>query len=208
MAGPVGRWGAGGLPPLPPPGPGLGPPFDLTAPVIPAAQAVVRVGCPMAGCCHGRITSGWPALYLPSEYRIWAWRYPTQVADILANALIALARLGWERGAVRRARQPSVWPFPGFLFCVILYCAQPFVFEFWRGGTPCWLAPSPGTLSTAPSAWRWRDEQWPEARSPRPFGAGQPGRPRDRALACVGQDAPPQVCYNPSARPTRRRNAP
>ncbi len=60
--------------------------FDLFA--VPLPLAVARVGCLLNGCCYGRETSAWPALVPPGEGGVWARRYPTQLADILANLLI------------------------------------------------------------------------------------------------------------------------
>jgi phosphatidylglycerol:prolipoprotein diacylglycerol transferase len=117
--------------------------FDLFAPVAPLALAVIRVGCLLTGCCYGRETTAWPSLVLPDIRGVWARRYPTRIASIIANLLIFVVLLAFERYAVKRRSKPVGWPFDGFLFAlyVELYCVQRFYFEFWRAGMPRLMGP-------------------------------------------------------------------
>lgn len=106
--------------------------FDLFAVPLPLALAVARVGCLLQGCCYGRETTAWPALLLPDANGIWANRYPTQLADILANLFIFVLVAAFERYTLKV--KAAGWPFGGFLFLLFaaLHLGQRFVFEFWR----------------------------------------------------------------------------
>lgn len=117
--------------------------FDIAAPAVPLAQAIGRVGCLMAGCCYGKVTEGPLALFLPDIHGVWAMRYPTRIADILANLTIVGIVLAAEAYGARRHGRPIGWPFPGFLFLlyVALYCLQRFVVEFGRADMPSLVGP-------------------------------------------------------------------
>jgi phosphatidylglycerol:prolipoprotein diacylglycerol transferase len=117
--------------------------FDAVAPIIPLALAVARVGCLLAGCCYGRVTTASPGMVLPDVHGVWARRYPTRLASMAANLLIVALLLTFERHTVRGRDRPAGWPFPGFLFLlyVELYCAQRFYFQFWRADMPQLLGP-------------------------------------------------------------------
>jgi phosphatidylglycerol:prolipoprotein diacylglycerol transferase len=110
--------------------------LDVGAPVLPLTQAVGRVGCILYGDAYGRLASGWPAMVLPDVNGVWASRYPTQLADLLANLAIFALLLMLEHTIARRARRG--WPCEGFLFAVyiVAYSVQRFFFEFWRGDMP------------------------------------------------------------------------
>ena len=116
----------------------LGKAFDLVAPIIPLAQAVGRPGCLLAGACYGLETTAWCGLVLPDINGIWARRYPTQIVSMIANLLIALTILVYERYNIRRRGRSNTGPSDGFLFLlyVQLHCLQRFYFEFWRADTP------------------------------------------------------------------------
>lgn len=142
--------------------------FDLFAVPLPLGIAVARIGCLLQGCCYGREADAWPALVLPNEYGLWASRYPTQLADILANLLIFALLVVLERRAGQLPPHPPPsgrlsprgrgehtspsgerpgegegWPFDGVLFLlfVALYYGQRFVFEFWRADSPLLVGP-------------------------------------------------------------------
>ncbi|NOZ50795.1 MAG: hypothetical protein GXP37_12235 [Chloroflexi bacterium] len=112
--------------------------FDLFAPMLPLTLATVRLGCLAAGCCYGLPTDAWPGMVLPDINGLWVSRYPTRITSMIANILIALILLGFERYARQHLRKPRGWPFPGFLFLLYLqlYAIQRFFFEFWRADMP------------------------------------------------------------------------
>jgi phosphatidylglycerol:prolipoprotein diacylglycerol transferase len=83
--------------------------FDLFAVPLPLGIAVARVGCLLQGCCYGREATTWPALVLPDVHGLWASRYPTQLASILANLLIFAVLVVVERYG--KGQAPS--PLPG-----------------------------------------------------------------------------------------------
>ncbi|RLC84880.1 MAG: hypothetical protein DRI79_12215 [Chloroflexi bacterium] len=109
--------------------------FDLVAPLVPLYIAIYRVGCLLTGCCYGKETTSWPSLFLPDIHGVWAYRYPTRIADIIANLIILALLLAFER--YRAHREEEDWPFSGFLFLLYLglYSVQRFYFEFWRAET-------------------------------------------------------------------------
>ncbi|MBN1814202.1 MAG: prolipoprotein diacylglyceryl transferase [Anaerolineae bacterium] len=117
--------------------------FDLVVPVMPLIHILGRIGCLCAGCCYGRETTAWPAMVLPDIHGVWASRYPTRIVSILANSVILILLLVFERYADRRRGDADGWPFGGFLFLlyVELYCIQRFFFEFWRADMPYLVAP-------------------------------------------------------------------
>ncbi|HNT26424.1 MAG TPA: prolipoprotein diacylglyceryl transferase [Anaerolineales bacterium] len=111
--------------------------FDLFAPLLPLALAIVRIGCQLAGDSYGKLTSTWLAMRLPDDHGLWANRYPTQIVDTLINLLILFALLSFERWTIQSGKGRG-WPFEGFLFWlyVLLFCGQRLYFEAWRGDTP------------------------------------------------------------------------
>lgn len=119
----------------------VGPSFDLAAPLLPLALAVVRTGCLLAGDSEGKLTTSWLGMWLPDSHGAWANRYPTQIVDIAINLLIAGILFGLERW-IRQRKYPG-WPFAGFLFWtyVLLFCAQRVYFELWRADTLVLVAP-------------------------------------------------------------------
>lgn len=70
-------------------------------------------------------------------------RYPTRIADILANLAIVGVILAVEAYGARRHSKPTGWPFSGFLFLlyVALYCVQRFLVEFGRADMPPLVGP-------------------------------------------------------------------
>jgi len=112
--------------------------FDAFAPLLAIALAVVRIGCAVNGDAFGKVTTSWVAMWLPDVNGTYAWRYPAQYVSIAMNLFIAWLILGFEWQSVHRWHKRRGWPFDGFLFCLylILYCAQRFYFEFWRGDKP------------------------------------------------------------------------
>ena len=64
--------------------------WDTAVFCISAGMAFARVGCLLNGCCAGRATSGWFAVWLPDQNGRWEWRIPTQLLE-LAVAVLLLA---------------------------------------------------------------------------------------------------------------------
>jgi phosphatidylglycerol:prolipoprotein diacylglycerol transferase len=111
--------------------------FDLFLAPAPLSQAIGRIGCLAAACCHGRPTDSWLGLYLPDHDGFWAVRYPTQLLSAAADLLIFVALLGLER-AIRRGSTWARWlAFDGALTTVyfLLYSAKRFSVEFLRADT-------------------------------------------------------------------------
>jgi phosphatidylglycerol:prolipoprotein diacylglycerol transferase len=99
---------------------------DLFAVGISAGEAVGRFGCFFGGCCYGK------ACALPwAVHQHDALRHPSQIYLSLANALILIVLLRFER-----ARPPE-----NALFYVqgTLYCASRFLIEFFRDSPSAFL---------------------------------------------------------------------
>jgi len=150
--------------------------FDLFAPLAPLVLAIVRIGCLSAGCCYGKETTSWLALFLPDINGVWAYRYPTRIVSLIANLIIFALLLAFERYAARK-HYPG-WPFREFLFLlyVELYSLQRFYFEFWRGDMPHLVGPFTWThlycligigLATRGILHRWRRKRNKEVISKR-----------------------------------------
>lgn len=106
---------------------------DVFAPGIALGHAVGRIGCLMAGCCYGRVTSvPWgitftdPLAATNVGTPINVTLHPTQLYESGAELLILTILLRTER----RGR-----PFPGRTFWgyILLYSIARFVIEFYRG---------------------------------------------------------------------------
>lgn len=65
--------------------------LDGISVVLPMILGVYRIGCILAGCCHGLETDGFLGFYLPDTGGIWANRYPTQIMLLMFN----FALFGW-----------------------------------------------------------------------------------------------------------------
>lgn len=65
--------------------------LDTIAVVLPVVLGVYRIGCMLAGCCHGLETDGLLGVYLPGRGGVWANRYPTQFMLMLFD----FALFGW-----------------------------------------------------------------------------------------------------------------
>ncbi|HBL35805.1 MAG TPA: hypothetical protein DDZ55_03245 [Firmicutes bacterium] len=101
---------------------------DLIALYIPLGHILGRVGCLLSGCCYG-VESQVPWA-LPCAAGDHLLRHPTQIYEILANLLIFLVLLYYDR---RAQRQPNRY-FAGLIFglYVGLYCLARTVVEIFR----------------------------------------------------------------------------
>lgn len=107
--------------------------LDLIAPVIPLAEAVLRLGCLLNGCCYGRETTSPLGLYLPGAGGHWAYRFPTQMAYFMTSLLI-FALISRQRKDVT-APGSRFWPFLG------LYALEYGLLDFWRADARPVLGP-------------------------------------------------------------------
>lgn len=120
----------------------LGRAFDLIFVPIPLCQAIGRIGCLAAACCHGKATTSWLGLYLPDHDGFWAVRYPTQLLSGGADLLIFIVLLWLERVIGQGRAWPHRLAFDGFLAATyfLLYAAKRFSIEFLRADTTLRLA--------------------------------------------------------------------
>jgi phosphatidylglycerol:prolipoprotein diacylglycerol transferase len=116
--------------------------FDLLLVPVPLSQAIGRIGCLAAACCHGKPTDSWLGLYLPDHDGFWAVRYPTQLLSAAADLLIFFLLLRLERAIGRRQAWSRRLAFDGALTVAyfLLYAAKRFAVEFLRADTTLRLA--------------------------------------------------------------------
>lgn len=98
--------------------------WDVATFTILVAMIFTRLGCLLNGCCAGRATRGWFALYLPDHQGIWQRRIPTQLLEMAWTAALLV-------GAVALWQQ---MPFRGALFLYALagYGTGRFLLEWTR----------------------------------------------------------------------------
>jgi len=111
--------------------------FDLCIVPVPLGQAIGRIGCLAAACCHGKPTDSWLGLYLPDHDGFWAVRYPTQLLSAAADLLIFFALLRLEHAIGQRRAWARRLDFDGALTIgyFLLYSAKRFCVEFLRADT-------------------------------------------------------------------------
>lgn len=99
---------------------------DMAAPAVCLGYSIARVGCFLAGCCHGIPTN------LPWGFVFYdVPRHPTQLYASLLNLLVFAALM-----LLRDRPRPfagSLW-----LYYLGLYSIQRFIVEFWREGVHIW----------------------------------------------------------------------
>lgn len=102
--------------------------FDLAALYAPLLQAISRLGCLCAGCCHGiRCTHAWCVTYSDpnSLAPLGIAIHPTQLYSSLALFCIFLFLYFYLQKQVRKAGQILGW-------YLILAGAERFLVDFWR----------------------------------------------------------------------------
>ena len=102
----------------------LGAFWDIATFMLLVGTIFARFGCLLNGCCGGRATEGWLALYLPNYKGMWQRRIPTQLLEAgWATLLLVAAVIFWNR-----------MPFSGALFLSALtgYGIGRFVLESTR----------------------------------------------------------------------------
>jgi phosphatidylglycerol:prolipoprotein diacylglycerol transferase len=96
----------------------LAPAVELAAPAVPLGQALGRIGCLLAGCCHGRPTgAAWAAPF--------GGRHPVQLYEAAGLLALCAGLLVLER------RQPR--PYTLALGYLAGYGALRLAVEHWRG---------------------------------------------------------------------------
>lgn len=101
----------------------LGQFWDVAAITILVGMVFTKIGCMLNGCCVGRETSSWFALYLPNIAGVWRWRVPSQLLEsALAAALLLSVPILWNR---------VLFPGAFFLFALGVYALS----RLWLEGT-------------------------------------------------------------------------
>lgn len=97
-------------------------------PFIPLGHGIGRIGCIMAGCCHGMEYTGPLAIYYPNSVTGLSPEqgyFPVQGLEALLNVGVCLFLIWYER----RRRRPM-----DLLFAYLgLYAVERFVLEYFRG---------------------------------------------------------------------------
>jgi len=101
--------------------------IDYVAPFLMLSQAIVRVGCLMAGCCYGKPTcSTFGVIFKTVDKTL---RHPTQAYSVLLLlAIYAISRFIYEKDS----------QYPGYTLSIVLimYGAGRFFIEFLRVDSP------------------------------------------------------------------------
>lgn len=101
---------------------------SVVIPFIPLGHAIGRIGCIMAGCCHGMEYTGPLAIYYPNSVTGLSPEqgyFPVQGLEALLNVGVCLFLIWYER----RKRRPM-----DLLFAYLgLYAVERFVLEYFRG---------------------------------------------------------------------------
>jgi phosphatidylglycerol:prolipoprotein diacylglycerol transferase len=114
---------------------------DIVAPGLSLGHAFGRIGCLMAGCCHGREApaDAWYAIRFPegvgSLAPVGTALYPTQIMESLGEVGIFLFLLWMGR---RQKFSGQI-----FLLYLIIYAVMRYTLEFWRGDVDrgWWIEP-------------------------------------------------------------------
>jgi prolipoprotein diacylglyceryltransferase len=83
--------------------------WDVAGITIMVGMVFTRIGCFLNGCCEGRESSAWLALYLPNSRGEWKRRYPTQLFEATWAALLLMTAITTRNSL----------PFDGALFVFI-----------------------------------------------------------------------------------------
>lgn len=101
---------------------------SVVVPFIPLGHAIGRIGCIMAGCCHGMEYTGPLAIYYPHSVTGLSPEqgyFPVQGLEALLNVFVCLLLVWYER----RKRRPMDMLFV-YLGC---YAVERFILELFRG---------------------------------------------------------------------------
>ncbi len=126
---------------------------DLFAPALAVGHAFGRIGCFLAGCCHGLPAGGWPGVTFTDPVcevnpaLLGVPLHPVQLYEAAGNVLIfVMLNKALNRALAGRLR-------PGTVICLyaVLYGALRFALEFLRGDDRgvSTLGLSPGQLTSA-----------------------------------------------------------
>ena len=95
---------------------------NCAVPSILIAHSFGRIGCLMAGCCHGSVTDAWYGIYMHTELYGYAKCVPTQLFEALFLLLLFFI-------ATVRVRKNKSYNLPLYM---ITYGAWRFFIEFFR----------------------------------------------------------------------------
>ncbi|MBU3100775.1 MULTISPECIES: prolipoprotein diacylglyceryl transferase [Clostridium] len=101
--------------------------LDLLVPSLPLAQGFGRIGCFLAGCCYGKVTS----LPIGVEFKnspfapANVFLIPTQIFSSIFDFMLALFLLWYDRRERKKGRLFSLY--------LIIYSVGRFLIEFLRG---------------------------------------------------------------------------
>ncbi|MBI5788121.1 MAG: prolipoprotein diacylglyceryl transferase [Candidatus Schekmanbacteria bacterium] len=100
---------------------------DLAAPSLALGQSLGRLGCFSAGCCYGKLSTGWGVVFTHPESLapLGVKLHPVQLYSSLADLSVFVILLALQQ----------VKKFPGQLiaYYLIFYSLDRYLIEFWRG---------------------------------------------------------------------------
>lgn len=103
--------------------------FDIAVPFLALAQGFGRIGCFMAGCCYGRVTTSAIGLVFKSEFSqaepLGVPLVPTQLISSFGNFVIFIVLFILSRKTNKKGIAFSAY--------MLLYSVGRFIIEFYRG---------------------------------------------------------------------------
>lgn len=105
--------------------------LDLVVPSLPLAQGFGRIGCFLAGCCYGKVTSlpigveFHNSPFAPANVHV----YPTQIFSSIFDFMLAVFLLWYDRNERKKGRKKG----RVFSLYLIIYSIGRFLIEFLRG---------------------------------------------------------------------------
>jgi phosphatidylglycerol---prolipoprotein diacylglyceryl transferase len=110
--------------------------LDIFAPAIAIGHAIGRIGCFLAGCCHGRVAdhSAWYTLIFPTNASSFAPAgvalYPTQLMEVFGETLIFLTLFVLRRYKRFDGQIIAVY---AMLYAILRSCIEVFRGDIERG---------------------------------------------------------------------------
>ena len=99
--------------------------FDVIAPVIALGQAIGRIGCFLAGCCHGRPSKvSWAVSFPFGQYPAYVTVHPTQIYEMLIYFCIFILLWSLRKKEMKQGLK--------FSFYLVLAGLGRFMSEFYR----------------------------------------------------------------------------
>lgn len=102
--------------------------LDLVSTYMPLTQAIARLGCFFAGCCHGIPTAGWYGYTYTDVNSLAPLGIPLHPIQLYSSLTFLLMF-----GIMLLCKRHPSWPGRDTLIFLSLFSLQRFILDFWRG---------------------------------------------------------------------------